>query len=256
MTAFHVVIPARYASSRLPGKPLCLIAGRPMLAHVHDRAMESGAERVIIATDDVRIMDMAHEIGAEAVLTRADHASGTDRIAEVADLAGWSDETCVVNVQGDEPLLPAPLINQVATNLTTISESVIATLAEPMDDWNRVLDPNVVKVVVDDLGFALYFSRAPIPWDRSSGMRPDQPFPHHCGFLRHIGLYAYRVGFLREFVRSTPVRLEQTEYLEQLRALQKGYRIHVDKVCCPMPGGGVDTEDDLIRVRRYFGEMR
>ena len=227
-----------------------------MLAHVHDRAMESGAERVIIATDDIRIMEVAHEIGAEAVLTRADHASGTDRIAEVADLAGWSDDICVVNVQGDEPLLPAPLINQVAANLARIHDAVIATLAEPIDEWARVLDPNTVKVVVDDHGYALYFSRAPIPWDRSSAMNPDQPFPHKAGFLRHIGLYAYRVGFLREFVRSTPVRLEQTEYLEQLRDLQKGHRIHVDKACCPMPGGGVDTEADLIRVRRHFGEMR
>ncbi len=255
MTEFHVVIPARFASTRLPGKPLLTLAGRPMLAHVYDRACDSGAGRVIIATDDARILEMAHSIGAEALLTRADHASGTDRIQEVAAFAGWADEVCVVNVQGDEPLLPAELINQVAANLEAHPEASIATLAEPITDWATLLNPNAVKVVCDEQGVALYFSRSPIPWDRNSAMNPEFPFPKKADYLRHIGLYAYRTGFLHEFVRRIPARLEQVECLEQLRALAAGARIHVAPAAVPFPVGGVDTPEDLLRVRRLLGEM-
>lgn len=254
MPEFHVIIPARFGSSRLPGKPLREVAGRPMLAHVYDRACESGASRIIIATDDERIMQAAHEMGAEVVMTRSDHASGTDRVHEVVTLTGWADDVCVVNLQGDEPMLPACLIDQVAVNLENHAEASIATLAEPIMDWPDMDNPNVVKVVRDVREYALYFSRAPIPWARDSRAAGAVRWPAEGEFLRHVGLYAYRVGFLHEFVCRPPAVIESLECLEQLRALYAGARIHVDLAACPLPAG-VDTEEDLLRVRRFMGEL-
>lgn len=254
MPEFHVIIPARFGSSRLPGKPLREVAGRPMLAHVYDRACESGASRVIIATDDERIMQAAHEIGAEAVMTRSDHASGTDRVHEVVTFTGWGDEVCVVNLQGDEPLLPAVLIDQVADNLANFPDVAMATLAEPITDWPDLDNPNIVKVVRDARDYALYFSRAPIPWARDSRAAGSVRWPAEGEFLRHIGLYAYRVGFLHDFVRRSPAAIENLECLEQLRALHAGAPIHVALAACALPAG-VDTEEDLLRVRRLMGEL-
>lgn len=246
--SFVVIIPARYASTRLPGKPLADIGGRPMIEHVWRRACESGAERVIIATDDPRVRDAATASGAEVCMTRADHASGTDRLEEVTAQLGLPDEAIVVNVQGDEPLLPPAVIDQVATNLAA-ADADMATLAEPLLQVHSLFDPNVVKLTTSAAGYALYFSRAPVPWDRDAfaGGRP-QALPAQTPWLRHIGLYAYRVRLLRRFVAWPQGQLEQLEKLEQLRVLEQGERIHVDRACAPIPAG-VDTAADLERVR-------
>ncbi|WP_405220750.1 3-deoxy-manno-octulosonate cytidylyltransferase [Lentisalinibacter sediminis] len=247
---FHVVIPARYASERLPGKALADIAGRPMIHHVWERARESGAESVIVATDSDRVLKAAQAFGAEAVLTREDHASGTDRIAEVARSRGWSDETIVVNLQGDEPLMPPALIGR-AASLLAEGGADIATLAAQLHDVHEFHDPNVVKVVVDEAGYALYFSRAPIPWPRSAAAEPGRVAPRHA--LRHLGLYAYRCGALARLVDAAPAELELTERLEQLRALHLGLRIRVG-VAGQLPAPGVDTVADLERVRQILSE--
>ncbi|WP_355662249.1 3-deoxy-manno-octulosonate cytidylyltransferase [Halomonas salifodinae] len=241
------VIPARYASARLPGKPLLEIGGEPMVVRVWRQARASGADRVVVATDDERIREAVEAVGGEAVMTRADHPSGTDRLAEVADLLGLDDEAILVNVQGDEPLLPPALIDQVARRLADDDTAAMATLAEPIHDVETLFNPNVVKVVRDLGGAALYFSRAPIPWDRDAfAARPELLTTD--AWLRHIGLYAYRAGFLRDYRDWLPTPLEQLEQLEQLRALQHGRRILVALAREAHPAG-VDTAEDLARVR-------
>ncbi len=239
--SFKVVIPARYGSTRLPGKPLLPVAGKPMLQHVYERAVQSGAGEVVIATDDQRIESAAAGFGAVACLTSDSHESGTERIAEIASKLDWHDETVVVNVQGDEPLMPPALIGQVAADLSRHSQAVVATLACPLTDRAEWLDPNVVKAVLDRDGFALYFSRAPVPFARDAN-ETDRP-----AALRHIGLYAYRAAFLKQYSVLEPSPLEALEKLEQLRVLWHGLKIHVG-IADEQPGPGVDTIEDLERV--------
>ncbi|MFT6915459.1 MAG: 3-deoxy-manno-octulosonate cytidylyltransferase (CMP-KDO synthetase) [Motiliproteus sp.] len=246
--AFTVIIPARYGSTRLPGKPLLSIAGKPMIEHVYARACESDAARVIIATDDPRIADAAAAFGAEVCLTDAEHPSGTDRLQEVASLKGLNADAIVVNVQGDEPLIPPRVINQVAHNLAAEPQASIATLCEPIDDLATLLNPNTVKVVSDFRGRALYFSRAPIPWPRDAFAADSKRLPSTGNYQRHIGIYAYRVKLLNDFVTWPPCGLEQAECLEQLRALWNGAYIQVAQAAEPLPAG-VDTQQDLDRVR-------
>lgn len=245
---FRVVIPARYASSRFPGKPLVELAGRPMLHWVHDNARRSGASEVLVATDDVRIAEAARGFGAAVVMTAATHASGTDRIAEAATRAGWESGDIVVNLQGDEPLLLPRLLRQVAELLARHERADLATLAVPVTSVEEYLDPNAVKVVADAEGRALYFSRAPIPWTRDGadgGLAGQREFGDA---LRHVGMYAYRVGALRRITALPPSRYERREKLEQLRALEAGLRIVVAE-CSEPPGAGVDTPADLERAR-------
>lgn len=247
MTAFKVVIPARHASSRLPGKPLLPIAGRPMIVHVCERALQAGAD-VIVATDDLRIIAAVAELPVTAVMTRTDHASGTERIAEVAEQLGWAEDQIVVNLQGDEPLAEPELIPQLAAALAPPADAQVATLACPIGDSDEVLDPNAVKVVLDHQSHALYFSRAPIPWFRDGFAHSPPAWPESGTYLRHIGIYAYSVGFLRRYVNWPRSALESVEALEQLRILWQGERIKV--VTVPhAPPPGVDTEADLRRVK-------
>ena len=248
---FKIVIPARYASTRLPGKPLLEIAGKPMVQHVYERAVETGAEEIVIATDDQRIADRAAAFGAEVFMTSAHHGSGTERIAEVVAKLGWSAETIVVNLQGDEPTMPGALLIQVAADMDSHPDAQVTTLAAPITARDMLFDPHVVKVVTDGAGYAQYFSRAPIPWHRDEFIHQDRPLPQGVGFLRHIGLYAYRAGFLEKYVDWPPTPLEQAESLEQLRVLWHGDRIHVSKAK-EEPGHGVDTQDDLKRVEKEF----
>jgi 3-deoxy-manno-octulosonate cytidylyltransferase (CMP-KDO synthetase) len=240
---FRVVIPARHASTRLPGKPLARIAGEPMIRHVHRIAGRSGAREVIVATDDERIRDACAGFGAAVEMTAASHASGTDRIAEVAARRGWPGGDVVVNVQGDEPLLPPALIAQAASLLEASPAAAIATLAAPIATEAEYLDPNVVKVVARPDGMALYFSRAPVPWDRDGAASPAR----HHGARRHLGIYAYRVSALAALAAAPPAALELRERLEQLRALSIGLAIAVADAV-DAPGPGVDTPDDLARV--------
>ena len=243
---FRVVIPARYASSRLPGKPLMSVAGKPMVQWVYERSCAAGAREVLIATDDERIASAAHAFGAHAVMTGV-HASGTDRIAEVARSRGWAGQDIVVNVQGDEPLMPVALIGQVAGLLETQPQADIATLATPIASLEELLDPNVVKVVTDARGMALYFSRAPIPWNRD-GAGAGLDSQSDCGGARrHRGIYAYRVAALLRVAQLAPGALEEREKLEQLRALEHGMRIHVGEAG-EQPGPDVNTPADLQRV--------
>ena len=246
---YHAIIPARFASTRLPGKPLQDIAGKPMIQHVWEQARKSRALSVTVATDDQRIVDACDSFGAQVVLTRPDHPSGTDRLQEVVTKLRLPDDACVVNVQGDEPMLPPALIDQVAANLQKADQASMATLAEPLTDVDSLFNPNVVKVVTDRDGYALYFSRAPIPWSRDQFAegRPRE-LPAGVAFSRHIGLYAYRVRFLHDYVSWSISPLEAVESLEQLRALWYGRRIHVAEACEPPPAG-VDTPEDLNRVR-------
>lgn len=247
---FKVVIPARFASRRLPGKPLLDIAGKPMIQWVVDAAYASQADEVWVATDDERIRAAVVE---RAVMTRADHVSGTDRIAEVAMHKGWSDEVIVVNVQGDEPQLAPALINQVAALLLQDSRAEIATLCTPITELAEFMNPNAVKVAFDDQSAALYFSRAPIPWSRDSAPGGLETQRSCEGAYRHLGIYAYRVGALKRMTTLPPGRLEQLEKLEQLRALQAGMRIAI-AVAVEPPPAGVDTPDDLARVRELFAK--
>lgn len=246
--AFTVVIPARFASTRLPGKPLLDIAGRPMIQHVFERACQSDAQRVVVATDDERIADTVAGFGGEALMTAADHPSGTDRIEEVSRLLDLDEDALVVNVQGDEPLIPPAVINQVAANLAANPAAGIATLCEPVASSADFFNPNIVKVVADEVGFALYFSRAPIPWDRDGFVGDTDTAPVPSRARRHLGIYAYRVSLLRRFVGWEPAALEQTESLEQLRAMANGARIHVADAVAVVPPG-VDTAEDLAAVR-------
>ncbi len=248
---FSVIIPARYASTRFPGKPLADIAGKPMIQHVYERACQSEAERVIVATDDDRIADAARSFGAEVCMTKADHLSGTDRLQEVVHTLGFYADDIVVNVQGDEPLIPPRVINQVAHNLKAEPEAGIATLSEPIEDLASLLNPNVVKVITDARGLAMYFSRAPIPWPRDEFSTNQQLMPACYSWQRHIGIYAYRVKMLNDFVRWAPAPIEETECLEQLRAMWNGARIHVE-VADELPPAGVDTPEDLERLRLLF----
>ncbi|MFK3794178.1 3-deoxy-manno-octulosonate cytidylyltransferase [Pseudomonas piscis] len=250
-SAFTVVIPARFASTRLPGKPLQMIAGKPMVQWVWEQARKSRAERVVVATDDQRIVDACQGFGAEALLTREDHNSGTDRLAEVATQLGLAADAIVVNVQGDEPLIPPAVIDQVAANLAAHPEARMATLAEPIEDAQTLFNPNVVKVVSDLNGLALTFSRSTLPWARDAFARNRDELPAGVPYRRHIGIYAYRAGFLHDFVNWGPCWLESTESLEQLRALWHGVRIHVADAL-EAPPTGVDTAEDLERVRRLL----
>jgi 3-deoxy-manno-octulosonate cytidylyltransferase (CMP-KDO synthetase) len=254
MAEFKVVIPARFASTRLPGKPLLDIAGKPMVVRVAEQAAQSGAQQIIIATDHQPIVAAAQEHGFQACMTRADHTSGTDRIAEVAAQQGWPDDTIVVNVQGDEPLIPPQLISAVAQHLHDHPECAIATACHPIHDEASMRNPNIVKVVLDKFGNALYFSRAPIPWPRDAYAQ-DQPLPQNVIVLRHVGIYAYRASFLRDFGKLAPTPLEQIESLEQLRALYYGYKIGVTKTD-QAPPSGVDTEQDLQVARRLFTNIQ
>ncbi len=243
--SFKVVIPARYASTRLPGKPLRELLGKPMLQHVWEAAKQCSAEQIVIATDDARIETAAREFGAEVCMTASTHASGTDRLGEVVTTLGWSADSIVVNVQGDEPLMPPGLIDQVAGDLADNREASIATVATPLVATGEFFDPNVVKVVTDKAGYALYFSRAPIPWDRDVLMDDVKALPIGIVPLRHIGIYAYRVSYLGRYTGMRACPLEQAEQLEQLRAIWYGERIHVAEAS-QRPGPGVDTEDDLL----------
>ena len=251
MSRVVVVIPARYASARLPGKPLVDVAGKPMIVRVHERAVASGVGPVIVASDDERVVAAARAHGADAVLTSGAHASGTDRIAEVVAARGFDPATVVVNVQGDEPLLPPGLIGQVAANLSCREDFAIATLCEAIEHEADVFDPAVVKVVFDEAGRAAYFSRAPIPYCRGHFDACPKSLPAHARHYRHIGLYAYRAEFLGRFASLAPSPAERLESLEQLRALHHGYAIHVAAAREPA-GPGVDTPADLERVRAVF----
>ena len=244
---FRVVIPARYASARLPGKALLPIAGKPMVQWVYERAVQSRAQEVLIATDDLLIVSAAHSFGAETVMTETSHTSGTDRIAEVARLRRWRERDIVVNVQGDEPLIPPALIQQVATLLEANSGADVATLAAPILSLQEFLDPNAVKVVTDAGGRALYFSRAPIPWSRDGAAAGISSQKSFAGARRHVGIYAYRVGSLIRLAALAPSPLEITEKLEQLRALQNGFEIRVADTE-QRPGPDVNTPADLARV--------
>ena len=248
--SFIVAIPARMASTRLPGKPLLPIGGVPMIVHVARRALAAGAAEVIVATDDARIADAVNESGVRVAMTRADHASGSDRLAECAERFGWADDAIVVNLQGDEPLAPASGIRAVAVALAD-DEAPMATLATPIGSLEELLDPNCVKVVRDGSGRALYFSRAPVPWPREAFASDRAVFPQGLPFLRHIGIYAYRAGFLRRFAALARSPLEQIESLEQLRALEHGYAIAVREAPEPFPAG-VDTAEDLARTQRIL----
>ena len=247
LPAFNIVIPARYASTRLPGKPLLDIAGKPMVIHVVERANKSGAAQVVVATDDSRIMDAVLKHGYAAVMTRADHVSGTDRIAEVALYEDWQDDAIVVNVQGDEPLIETSLIVEVATKLANSAEAVMATACHAIHAKADFTNPNIVKVVLDKQGHALYFSRASIPYPRDAFANGGD-LPSNMPAYRHIGIYAYRVGFLKQYASIPPAGIEQYESLEQLRVLYEGYKIAV-AISDNAPAAGVDTEEDLAKVR-------
>lgn len=251
MTAFRVVIPARYASTRLPGKPLADIAGKPMVVRVAEAALKANPQDVWIATDDARVAEAALAHGHEAVLTSPDHASGTDRIAEVARQLGWGGDEIVVNVQGDEPLIDPALIAATAAALAEDSGAAIATAAHPIHDVQEFFNPNVVKVVTAASGRALYFSRAPIAWHRDGFAASRETLPPGFTALRHIGLYGYRVSFLHRYGSLAPAPCEGWESLEQLRALWHGHAIRViEWNAAPAPG--VDTPEDLERIRRSF----
>jgi 3-deoxy-manno-octulosonate cytidylyltransferase (CMP-KDO synthetase) len=249
---FVVAIPARFDASRLPGKPLRLLAGEPLVLHVARRALAAGAREVWVAADDERIVQALAGSGVRVALTAKRHASGTDRLAECADIAGWDDDQIVVNLQGDEPFAPAAGIDAVAATLAE-SDAPMSTLAAVVTDVDELLDPNVVKLVRGDDGCALYFSRAPIPWSRDAFSHDRSRMPDSGQWLRHIGIYGYRAGFLRRFAAMPPGRLEQVESLEQLRALEAGHRIAVALTPEPFPPG-VDTPDDLARAERHFKE--
>ena len=242
---FKVVIPARYASTRLQGKPLLDIAGKPMVVRVAEQAAKSGASEVVIATDFEKIVTVAKQHGFNAVMTRIDHQSGTDRIAEVAQKLGWADDEIVVNVQGDEPLIDPALIQEVAAHLVKNKDAVMATACHAIHDEASMINPNIVKVVLDASGNALYFSRAPIPYPR------DDMFKQNIQAYRHIGIYAYRVGFLKQYAQLAVTELEKIESLEQLRVLHHGYKIGVS-ITQNAPASGVDTQDDLDFVRSVW----
>ena len=249
--SFDVIIPARFGSSRLPGKPLADIGGLPMVQHVYRRASESSAERVVVATDDMRVAEAVRAFGGEVCMTSAEHASGTDRLQEVASNLGLPEHRILVNVQGDEPLIPAAVIDQVAANLAGSPVAGVATLAEPIHSVEDFLNPNIVKVVTSESGLARYFSRAPIPWPRDAFAADRNVLPEGLSPRRHIGIYAYQVALLNRFVSWPMAPLERFESLEQLRFLFHDEHIHVADACEDVPGG-VDTEQDLQRMRELL----
>jgi 3-deoxy-manno-octulosonate cytidylyltransferase (CMP-KDO synthetase) len=245
MAAFTVIIPARYQSSRLPGKPLADIAGKPMIQWVYEQSLQSGADQVIVATDDERIANVVSDFGGNVCMTSDSHKSGTERLAEVVTKMAISDDQIIVNVQGDEPLIPPCVIAQVAHNLSN-NDAPMATLAVEIQDEHEVFNPNAVKVLTDRSGYALYFSRATIPWDRDGFAHGKSlRFP----LLRHIGIYAYRAGFINTYINWQPSELERIESLEQLRVLWYGEKIHV-AVAQETPPAGIDTLEDLEYVRQ------
>lgn len=248
--SFTVVIPARYSSSRLPGKPLADIGGKPMVQWVHEQAMQAGADDVIIATDDERVSAAVKQFGGKVCMTSANHESGTERLAEVVDKMSIPAEHIVVNVQGDEPLIPPSIIRQVAENLAAC-DAPMATLAVEIDSEDEVFNPNAVKVVTDANGYAMYFSRATIPWDRDNFAEQGNKIVNPL--MRHIGIYAYRAGFIHTYINWTPSALEQIECLEQLRVLWYGEKIHV-AVAKEAPAAGVDTQADLEAVRAIIAK--
>jgi 3-deoxy-manno-octulosonate cytidylyltransferase (CMP-KDO synthetase) len=249
--AFKAVVPARFASTRLPGKPLADIAGKPMVVRVAEAAARSGAEGVWIATDDERVAAVCEPFGFPVVMTSPDHPSGTDRIAEVAQLLGWGARDIVVNVQGDEPLIDPALVRGVADALAADEQAAMASASHAITDVAEFFSPNVVKVVTDGVGHAIYFSRAPIPWARDAFSRSREVLPEGLAPQRHIGIYAYRVDFLRQYGQLTPAPLEAWESLEQLRALWHGFPIRMVETS-EAPSPGVDTAEDLEKVRRLF----
>lgn len=248
---FKVVIPARYASTRLPGKPLLTIAGKPMIAHVCQRAMEADAEEIFVATDDERIFQTVCDLGIKAVMTRPDHQSGTERIAEVAQQCGWAGNEIIVNLQGDEPLIPPATIREVASALAGQQQAGTATLAARIIDAEEIFNPNSVKVVLNKAGYALYFSRAPIPWERDTFAQSVRKPSGKLPYLRHVGMYAYTVDFLNRYWSWEASPLESVESLEQLRILWYGEAVFV-KIVDKTPEAGVDTEEDLRRVEQVL----
>lgn len=248
---FKVVIPARYGSTRLPGKPLLDIAGKPMIGHVCDRAQEADADEIIVATDDERIFQAVSDLGFKALMTRADHQSGTERIAEVARLCGWAGDQIIVNLQGDEPLIPPTYIREVAKALAGQQQAGIATLAARITEPEEIFNANAVKVVLNHAGYALYFSRAPIPWDRDAFAGSGGKLSGKMPYLRHIGMYAYTVDFLNKYCLWEATLLESVESLEQLRILWHGEAVFV-KIVAQTPSAGVDTQEDLMRVEQVL----
>lgn len=250
--SFSIIIPARYASSRLPGKPLLEIAGKPMIQHVYERATASGAEQVIIATDDKRIKQAAEWFGANVCMTAETHRSGTERLAEVIDTCNIDDDHIVINLQGDEPLLPPKCLQQVAKALEDDNEASVATLCTHITSVDEIFDPHAVKVVLDSRQHALYFTRAPVPWDRENFTeKPELTDEQLSVYRRHIGLYAYRAGFVKKYIELPQTELEKIESLEQLRVMWYGYSIVVP-MAEEVPGPGVDTAEDLENVRKMM----
>ncbi len=248
---FTVIIPARYASTRLPAKPLALIGDKPMIQHVYERALQSDAEQVVIATDDERIKETVLKFGGKVCMTASDHQSGSDRLAEVCQILKLANDAIVVNVQGDEPFISPTNIKQVALGLAN-SNAPMATLSTPIDKKEEVFNSNVVKVVSDNSNQALYFSRAPIAWQRGSFENVEVKDLSVC--QRHIGIYAYRAGFLADYVKMSPSQLEQLESLEQLRVLENGHKIHIEEAK-EVPGIGIDTLEDLEQAQKTYQEM-
>ena len=248
--SFTVIIPARYASSRLPSKPLAEIAGKPMIKHVWEKSQQAGANRVIIATDHEEIEQVAKAFGAEVCMTSTEHNSGTERLSEVIEKMAIADDEIIVNVQGDEPLIPPVIIQQVAQNLAE-NQVNMATLAVKLETKEELFNPNCVKVVTDQKGMALYFSRAAIPFARDHFADCDDAFVASQSYMRHIGIYAYRAKFVNQYIRWQPTVLEKLESLEQLRALWYGEKIHVE-LAKEAPQVGVDTLEDLERVRKIL----
>lgn len=244
---FTVIIPARYASTRFPAKPLVDIQGKPMIQHVYERALASGARRVLVATDDARIANVVDAFGGDYCLTDEQHESGTERLAEVVDVKGILPQELVVNVQGDEPFIPPQNIRQVAENLMQHQQAEMATLAVKIDSVEDAFNPNVVKVVTDKQGYALYFSRSVIPYDRKRFLEAEDIDNIGDYYFRHIGIYAYRAGFIKQYVNMAPSGLEQIESLEQLRVLWHGEKIHVDEAK-QVPPHGIDTPEDLKKL--------
>lgn len=247
MSSYKIVIPARYASSRLPGKPLIDLAGKPMIQHVYERALQAEADDVVIATDDERIASVARAFGADVVMTSPDHENGTERIAEVVAIKGWSDDTVVVNLQGDEPLIPRSLIELTAQGLLENDDAGMSSVCTPVTSAHDAFDPNVVKVVLNQRQFAMYFSRASIPWDRDLYRDGLKTVTQKMPVYRHIGMYGYRVSFLKAYEGMEACPLEGTESLEQLRALWYGVGIHM-AIIDQAPGHGIDTPEDAERV--------
>jgi len=249
--SFTVVIPARYQSTRLPGKPLADICGKPMIQWVYEQAIQAGADKVIVATDDRRVEKAVKSFGGEVCMTSPDHESGTERLAEVVEKMAIADDHIIVNVQGDEPLIPPSIITQVAENLAS-SQAPMSTLAVEISEEAEVFNPNAVKVLTDKDGYAMYFSRATIPWDRDNFAKESPVIKQPL--MRHIGIYAYRAGFINTYINWEPTALEKIECLEQLRVLWYGEKIHVE-VAKEAPAAGVDTPEDLEVVRSIIAQQ-